>query len=436
MDARQLSPYDRLRKVARYCRLYGPARTWVKVRGQRHLHRIFNRLPPISLPRDGQTVGLIGCGNFAFTNIAWILRRKYGAVIAGCMDSDVHRAASLARAYRAPFYTNDADELLGRPEIRLVCIASNHASHADYAVAALERGKHVFIEKPHVVDAGQLRRLSDAMRRTPGRVFLGFNRPHSPFGRVLSKRLAEQSGPAMFSWFVVGHHLEPNHWYHKPVEGGRVLGNVCHWTDFLLAMTGEPKFPIRIAPSADAGDNADLVVTYHFGDGSRGVIAFSAKGETFEGVRERFSCQKGNLIASLDDFERLRIDVGPTKEIHRNLFRDHGHKRCILRAYRSVMENRPYDREREVAHIVDTAHLFLETKRAVEERRELVIERFEAPAPRTQAAVLSSLGAEADCVHGLADEPLQHPGCLLIAPVLVADASEPATTHASGSRVV
>ncbi|MGH8612429.1 MAG: Gfo/Idh/MocA family protein [Gammaproteobacteria bacterium] len=201
------------------------------------MKRVFNPLPETStrsLPT--QTVGVIGCGNFAYSNIAYYLTTRRGRVIKGCMDTNVHRAASLCLDFGASYYTDDADAILDDPDIRLVYIASNHASHAEYAVRALARGKSVHIEKPHVVSHDQLRRLCRAMQGTSSKVGLGFNRPLSRFGRELARLLAQENSPFLMNWFVAGHEIPSDHWYLREEEGGRILGNLCHWTDFMMRM--------------------------------------------------------------------------------------------------------------------------------------------------------------------------------------------------------
>ncbi len=52
----------------------------------------------------------------------------------------------------------------------MIYIASNHASHAEYAIQALNTGKNVHIEKPHVVTEDQLERLCLAMSERKGKV--------------------------------------------------------------------------------------------------------------------------------------------------------------------------------------------------------------------------------------------------------------------------
>ena len=367
----------KVRKALRYTLLYGPFRTYVKVLGQRHMRRKFDHWPDRRPIGPRQVVGIVGCGNYAYTTIAYYLSRRAGRVIAACMDRNLERAASLSERFRVPVYTTDAEEMLAAPQVRLVYVASNHASHAEYAIQALQRGKHVYIEKPHVVSEEQLVRLLQAMDASPGRVFLGFNRPSSRFGRIIRAHLDRESGPGVYNWFVAGHAIEPNHWYYKPEEGGRVLGNLCHWTDFVLRLVPTGTYPIRITPTAARLRDSDIAVTYTFGDDSIAVISFSAKGHTFEGVRERFSAHKGNCLISMDDYRRMTIDVVDVKRRWWNWYRDHGHRDNIVGAYESVVGDAPYDRAANRQYVANTAWLFLRTREALESGKEVVVHPFD-----------------------------------------------------------
>ena len=48
---------------------------------------------------------------------------------------------------------SDWHSILSDPQVKMVFIASNPASHAEYAIACIEAGKNVHIEKPHVTTA-------------------------------------------------------------------------------------------------------------------------------------------------------------------------------------------------------------------------------------------------------------------------------------------
>lgn len=357
----------RLRKAARYVGLYGVGRTLVKVRGQYHMRRHYDVLPANHVNPDSSAhVGLIGCGNFGFSVIAHYLRKTYGEVIRGCMDLEVNRAASLFEEYDACYYTTNADDIINDPNITLIYISSNHATHAEYAIKALQAGKDVHIEKPHVVTEDQLRRLCEALQKSKGRIVsIGFNRPGSEFGLRMQELLGREEGELMQNWFVAGHEIAPDHWYFREEEGGRVLGNLCHWTDLTYQMMpAERRFPIRIVPTRSAKSDCDIAVTYVFGDGSIAAITFSAKGHAFEGVKERYAAHRGNTLIAMDDFQRLVADVGPEKTVWALPKRDHGHQASIRRSYEAARDQSAPGCS--VAYVWEAGQLFLRTKQALE----------------------------------------------------------------------
>ena len=269
MDYTKQTLLFQIKKTLRYIRLYGLNRTLIKIKGQYHMKRKITRLPVLQdIQKNGKHVGIIGCGNYAFSNIAYYLKKNFGRIIKGAMDIDINKAASLYKEYGLHYYTDDADRIINDSAIDLIYIASNHASHAEYAIKALEKGKSVHIEKPHVVNEDQLLRLCAAIEESKGEVGLGFNRPDSVIGKKIKEYLASQSGASMLNWFIAGHEISPDHWYFKDEEGGRVLGNLCHWTDFVYNMVApENRYPIKIKPTSAEKSDCDIAVTYTFGDG-------------------------------------------------------------------------------------------------------------------------------------------------------------------------
>jgi len=379
VDYTQQGRWIKLRKGLRYVRLYGPRRTLAKIHGQYHKNRRYDRFPAlVTPPPAGGHVGFLGCGNFAFSTLAWFLRRQHGRVIRAAMDIDLHRAASLYDVYGLRYYTDDAERILGDPEIDLVFIASNHASHAGYAARALEAGKHVHIEKPHVVTRGQLVRLCRAMGESTAQVALGFNRPHAPLTRALRSHLDAESGPGMYNWSVFGHPLPADHWYAKPEEGGRVFGNLCHWTDFLYHLVEErQRYPIRIIPVRAATPDLDIAVSFVFGDGSIGSITFSAKGETFEGVRETFAAHRGDTMIWLRDFETLDVEIGMRRVRTRSFLRDPGHAERVRRSYALARPGPEGPAGASLRYVWETAELFIATDEALRGDRAVEVGPFD-----------------------------------------------------------
>jgi predicted dehydrogenase len=367
----------KIKKALRYTRLYGIRRTLSIVRGQYNMKRTYTTPPAIrSTDSSNKHVGVIGCGIFGFGVIGYFLTKNHGKIIRASLDNNADRAASFYQRYGLDYYTTDPEKFFDDPDIDLVYIASDHLSHAEYAIRALEKGKAVHIEKPHVVTESQLRRLCATMVRTGGKVRLGFNRPRSPLGRRVKEQLHAQTGTAMMNWSVAGAPLPPDHWYYKPEEGGRVVGNLCHYTDFIYQMAPpEKRFPIVIHPTKFDRPDENIAVTYLFGDGSIGAITFSTKGEPFEGDKERFSAHRSDCLIAMDDFHRLVIEVGPRKRVITPFFRDHGHDAHMSESYAMVRPRGNPSAGSDVSYIWETGLFMLKTKEALDKGEVIRIER-------------------------------------------------------------
>lgn len=372
----------KVKKVLRYFRLYGISRTLIKIRGQYHLknNATFSGAkwtnPTCRNPDDKKRrVAIIGCGNYAFSNIAYYLKKEETSFLRCAFDTQPNRALSLCKTYDGSYALADWREILSDPWVEVVFIASNHATHAEYAVACIDAGKHVHIEKPHVVSQEQLDRLLAAMCRHPEvKVFLGFNRPRSSLFLQLQRFVAEETGPLMINWFIAGHEIADGHWYFAEKEGGRVLGNLSHWTDLTLHLVTTGKaFPCTIVPATPPGAKSDFMVSILFADGSCAAITFSAKGETFEGVREVLNLQKGNLLASISDFNMLAVDVADKKIRTRPFFRDHGHGQNIAHSLNAASKECVSGES--PAYVEATARLFLAVRQAIEDGESVVLSR-------------------------------------------------------------
>jgi len=318
-----------------------------------------------------KNIAIVGCGNFAYSNIAYYLRKNFGDVIRVSMDKNIDRAASLFQDFNADYYTDNFKKVIEDDNVELIYIVSNHASHADYAIEAIKRGKFVHIEKPHVVNEDQLNELEKTLRKFNNfRVNLGFNRPGSKFGKKIFNELSSEKGTSMVNWFIAGHAIDENHWYYKDEEGGRILGNLCHWTDFTLQLVDKKdRYPLKIIPTRFDLVDHDIVVNYIFGNGSIASISFSAKGHVFEGVVEKLEIQKNNKLLSLDNFSKLEIHDNHKIKRFQGL-RSHGHEENIIRSFKMIKDDKL---SLEKNYIIETAKLFLQTKYSLENNTEITI---------------------------------------------------------------
>lgn len=334
MSANPTRPMDRLRKLLRFVAIYGPSRTLFKVAG-----RLRFRPPGWSRARV-RDIGLIGCGQFAFATIGYFLQRSFGPRVAVCFDIDDQVARSLADALRVPRVACGAGELLATPGLRTVYIASNHASHADYAVRALGQGLDVYAEKPVAVSHAQLVDLLRAKRSARGRLFAGYNRPFSEAVRRLRVLTPiDPAGGITLQCFVVGHVLGLDHWYRRPDEGTRVCGNVGHWLDLLvhiLAWRGLPdRLQISITAAADSEPDDNVCIAIRSDRADLFSVMLTSRSEPFEGINETINFQHGETICKIDDFRRMTVWQGARVSTHRFWPKDVGHRRAILQPFAS-----------------------------------------------------------------------------------------------------
>lgn len=332
MNSSVLGRLDRLRKLLRFAMIYGPTRTFFKVAGRLRFR------PPTVGRRRSADIGLIGCGQFAFATIGYFLHRSFGHRVLGCHDIDDSAAHSLARGLRVARVCASVDDLIAMPELRLVYIASNHASHADYAARALDRGLDVYVEKPIAVDHSQLIRLLSARQRAQGRLFAGYNRPFSPAIRGLRSRTTiDPAGGITLHCFVVGHQLGRDHWYRRPEEGTRVCGNIGHWLDLFVHILAWRSLPdlleigVTWADDTEPDDNVSISIRSDRSD--LFSVLLTSRCEPFEGISETIHFQHGDTIAKIDDFRRMTLWQGPDLYRRRWWPKDVGHQGAILQPF-------------------------------------------------------------------------------------------------------
>jgi hypothetical protein len=103
---------------------------------------------PKAAARKQVRFALLGCGDVGIRDAA---ATATAAELVACFDPVRDLAAEVADRFGA-VATRDAEELLSRPDVDAVIIATPHDTHETLAVQALAAGKHVLLEKPLAVD--------------------------------------------------------------------------------------------------------------------------------------------------------------------------------------------------------------------------------------------------------------------------------------------
>jgi predicted dehydrogenase len=190
--------------------------------------------------------------------------------------------------------------------VQLVFVSTRHDSHAEFTCRALEAGKHVWVEKPLALTLAELKDVAAALRKNPAcRLVVGFNRPFSRSARWLSGKLGALSPPMMFYRVNAGQ-VPSDSWVHDPaVGGGRLLGEGCHFFDFLSYFAGTSAESVHTETPAhgrsDLQATGNFACTVRFQNASVGQLLYSAQGAPSMG-KEYFECFTGQSCGSISDY--------------------------------------------------------------------------------------------------------------------------------------
>lgn len=290
------------------------------------------RPEPSSHPR----LGVVGSGTF-------VRRTLLPALRASGWDEPVAVASRTGRAAEALGVgeVRSVDELVQGPDLDVVAVACSHDAHARLVVEALAAGRHVYCEKPLALDAAELAAVEEAWASSAGSLLVGFNRRHSEAVRRAREHLVGVGGPLVLTYRA---HLAPlpaAHWYHDRRQGGRLVGEVCHFIDTAIALVGSDVRRVAASGAAPPGVElllADhLVVVLEHVDGSLSTIA-TGSGHAST-AKERIEVLGGGRTVLVDDFAELRLD-GHRHRLGRTDRKGHA---AQLRAFREdLVAGRPW----------------------------------------------------------------------------------------------
>jgi predicted dehydrogenase/threonine dehydrogenase-like Zn-dependent dehydrogenase len=282
-------------------------------------------------PKDKLRVGCIGAGGFARGIILPHLRSYEGAVLES-VASSTGASAESARTGFGFAMAESPSELLANPNVDAVFILTRHDSHAGYVASALEQGKSVFVEKPLAIHREQLEMVQTAYieRLAAGKspfLMVGFNRRFAPFTDKVKDFFLNRSESMMVHIRCNAGFIPGGSWIQDPENGGRIVGELCHFVDWARAVVGYPMQTLTAAALPDSGryHRDNVSVTIGFEDGSVANLLYLANGDRAV-PKESFEVFCAGGIARIEDFKTLSLSRnGKTETLKSG--QDKGHRR-------------------------------------------------------------------------------------------------------------
>ena len=266
--------------------------------------------PATPKPAKSIVLGVIGAGGYVPAMLLPHFKTE-GVEFRSIATASGISAHDVGKRFSFTYAVSSADEVLDDASVNLVVIGTRHDTHAELARKALERDKHVFVEKPLALSDDELDSVLKAAQNSNGKLMVGFNRRFSPLAQRAKDFFADRDTPLSILYRVNAGRVPKEHWIQNAEEGGgRIIGEVCHFIDFMQFLTGAP--PVFVfaesvsAKSSKTVDADSVFITLRFADGSTGAVAYLSEGDKTL-AKERVEIFGAGRVFVLDDFRRATL---------------------------------------------------------------------------------------------------------------------------------
>jgi inositol 2-dehydrogenase len=231
-------------------------------------------------------VGLIGLGRLGRVYARDLATRIPETRLVAVADLDAALAEEMAGELDVARHGGDAAAVLDAPEVEAVVIVSPTHTHAALALAAAERGRPVFCEKPPSLSLAETLSMKQGLRRAGTFFQMGFMRRFDA-GYAAAHRQMEEGTigtPVLFKSTSRDPHRTSLEYANPRSSGGMLLDMGIHDFDLARWFMGEVATVHTVAGTLaypelkTVGDLDNAVVSLRFADGRLGVVDLSRNG--------------------------------------------------------------------------------------------------------------------------------------------------------------
>ena len=250
-------------------------------------------------------ISFIGAGSYAQGNLLPNIPETNDVGRIGVLTNTGTTSKRVAEKFKFQFCATQEVDVFDE-NTNTVFVATRHDSHGPYVLKSLKANKNVFVEKPLCLLESELEAIIEAQENANKAVMVGFNRRFSPLTTKLKKAVG--NNPMTMLYRINAGAIPGDNWIQDlEIGGGRVLGEVCHFIDYLTYLNGS--LPVKVSATAlpDANQLNDTVnILIQFKNGSSGVVAYYANGSKAM-TKEYVEVFSAGLSATLNDFKELKI---------------------------------------------------------------------------------------------------------------------------------
>lgn len=224
---------------------------------------------------DAFGIAFLGCGKITVTHAKRL--KSHDGVSLFFASRDRAKAEGYARKLGGAGAFGSYAEAMADPRVHAVVVATPPDSHLDLALAALEAGKHVVVEKPPFMRAADFSAVRAAKERANRRVFVAENYFYKPLAEAMREVLASGAIGELRILQVNALKLQKvTDWRGDPAMGGpgALFEGGIHWVNF-MANAGPEITGVQAFRPGKTEPERTMVVAFRYATGAVGTLYYS-----------------------------------------------------------------------------------------------------------------------------------------------------------------
>jgi scyllo-inositol 2-dehydrogenase (NAD+) len=250
-------------------------------------------------------IGLIGLGRMGRLYAQMLATQVAGVQLYAIAEVDEAARAEVESELGVPYVFADADELIARPDLQAVVVATPTGTHADLVISAAGAGKGVFCEKPLALTLRETRMMIEAVERARVPLQVGFMRRFDQAYRRAKAMIDDgQIGyPVTFKALSRDPFCPPRSYMDPATSGGLIMDMAIHDIDLAHWLMGSEVERVSAEGTtlvceelASVGDIDNAVVNMRFTSGALGNIEASRNAFYGYDIRTEVLGSEGALL--------------------------------------------------------------------------------------------------------------------------------------------
>jgi predicted dehydrogenase len=265
--------------------------------------------------------GIIGCGDVTEIKSGPAFNKVKNSALIAVMRRDADKAKDYARRHHVPKWYADANALINDPDVNAIYVATPPSSHEEYAIAAMQAGKPVYVEKPMSVNAASASAMVNAAIEKNMKLSVAHYRRAQPLFKKIKQLITEKAignirfvRSDIYKKSLTGEEMvNPGRAWRvdKAVAGGGLFNDLSpHQLDLMYYFFGEANKVSGFAANQSKQYAADDIVSgnilFESGVLFSGIWCFNVAAEV-----EKDSCEiigdKGKIVFSFFDHNPVTV---------------------------------------------------------------------------------------------------------------------------------